>query len=214
LYLQKHIATELKRIITELNSKLIESSKNSEKNQNLHLIELKIDESNHSAPQKAKIIQNSIHDFSEDDHHNFEEKEDDENIDTIIKEDRKEFSNHCQLIQIILKSQLKNIAKLQGFEIISHRVYLKDIPKLKIKDPGKYITKNNFVFIKLVNLNAENESNDRNRFDDEGYTIDKWWNDGMNDKEINMKLFKKRKKYFTWQFSYDMLMNEYKYKIL
>jgi hypothetical protein len=36
----------------------------------------------------------------------------------------------------------------------------------------------------------------------------------MNAKEINLKLFEKRKKHFPWQLRYDMIMREYQYKTL
>jgi hypothetical protein len=35
---------------------------------------------------------------------------------------------------------------------------------------------------------------------------------GLNSKEINIKLARKRKKYFSWRYRYDMIIKEFKYK--
>jgi hypothetical protein len=72
----------------------------------------------------VEIIQNSIYDFSEGDHNfeeedndfdNYEEEYGDENNNMNINEDRKGFVDHCQLINLILKYQLRNETKVQSF---------------------------------------------------------------------------------------------------
>jgi hypothetical protein len=85
---------------------------------------------------------------------------------------------------------------------------------LKIFDPCNFVQEKNLKFEKLFTLEAKSADNDPNFYDDEDYDCKRWWKKGMNCKEINDKLFIKRKKYFSWQYRYDMIIGKFKQKSL
>jgi hypothetical protein len=57
-------------------------------------------------------------------------------------------------------------------------------------------------------LNAKSVCNDPNAYDHEDDYIEKWWNSRFTAKEIESKLSVKRKKYFSWNFRYDVIMGK------
>jgi hypothetical protein len=171
--------------------------------------------------QNTKKIQRSIHNFSEvndrcndkDDDYNQDNDDDDydyeEEEDNIEDEEYIIFSN---TIQIFLKSVINNIKKLVEYEAKVHKIFVKNIPVQKILDPINYVRKNNFKFTNLFKLNFKSASDNPNAYDDEEGDIDKWWDNGLNNKEILKKLAEKRKKFFSWNFRYEVIVGLAKFE--
>jgi hypothetical protein len=176
------------------------------------LWKLQADKLNHSSSQKAEIIQNPIHDFpeddvsEEDDQNDYEEDEyDDDDQETKDEKEEYYFLELCSKMMIVLITNLRNVKKIQEYEMVKCNCFIKEIPKLKIKNPSSFVVINKFKYHEPIIYHAQSKSNNPNEFDDERFMIKEWWNDGFNEKEINSKLAIRRKNYFSWQFRYDMI---------
>jgi hypothetical protein len=73
---------------------------------------------------------------------------------------------------------------------------------------------NHFSFCKPFSFEAKSLSNNPNAFDNEDEAIDRWWNKGLNAKEINLRLEEKRKKYFSRVYRYNLITKKFKVKPL
>jgi hypothetical protein len=65
----------------------------------------------------------------------------------------------------------------------------------------------------MFNLNFKSASDNPNAYEEEE-DMDKWWNNGFNWKEIEEKLTEKRKKFFSWNFRYEVIVGKAKHKTL
>jgi hypothetical protein len=119
------------------------------------------------------------------------------------------FYNLCTTMEIFLKSQLKNTSKIQRYSMVKCRCWVNEVPKLRIKDPISFVVKNKTNFQKPITLNYRSMSNNPKEFDDEDFQIKEWWNKGYNNEDINRLLAKKREKYFSWQFRYEMITTKF-----